>query len=151
MYRKIPIQMAACMSLIWTNLPAVAFQVNLQSKVMVAYDQAMPGDVFKQLAQGLKRELVLDESVSRDVTVFGRNTTYQTAFDAICEDIGCRWRMDARKIIIEPVVRREEWPGLLSRSIPLKSGLGDRLDSSMRFVSVPLQRALQDVLGSTKV
>ena len=151
MNRMIPIQIAICILVGRTNLPAAAFQANLQGKVMVSWDQANPSDAFGQLARGLKCELILDKSVSRGVTMFGRNTTYQTTLDAICEDIGCRWRMDASKIIIEPVTEREEWPGLMSRSIPLKGGLDSRLDSSMRFVNAPLPRVLQDVFGSAKV
>ena len=140
----------SCVFLSSSSILCAAYQANEQSTVQLSYDEAMTAPVFWGLARLLECGLSLDQEVTRPVSIVASKVSLQSALDGICEDIGCRWRLVGGQLIVEP--RPAGTPsGLLTRSAPLNTGLDNRLNSPMLFVSVPLKRALLDVFSSAGV
>jgi hypothetical protein len=136
--------MLICFALAWS-------QVDPSKKVMITFSEAMPHDVFGALGRGMNYVVSLDQKVvTRPVTILGRLLTQQTALDAICESIDCRWHAENGRLLVEPLSEGET-SGLRSRSTELKSGLDERLPSNMRFEKVPLKQVLEDVFTSQRV
>ena len=46
--------------------------------------------------------LQLDPKLTGSVTMELRNVTAETALRAVCESVGCRWRLDQGRLIVEP-------------------------------------------------
>jgi TonB family protein len=80
--------------------PAQA-QSPLQSRVSLSYQGAPAGPVFQALAEDLGYRLRLDPKVAGAVTLDVRNVTAETVLRAICESIGCRWRVEASTLHVE--------------------------------------------------
>ncbi len=146
---RIPAYLACAFVCSSCFLFAVA-QSNEQRTVQLSFDEATNLPVFKVLAGLLNCDLALDQRVTHPVSILAQKVSPQSALDGICEDIGCRWRSAEGHLTVEP--RPTGTPStLLSHSAPLSAGLDARLNSGMRFESVPLKRALLDVLRSAGV
>jgi hypothetical protein len=144
------LRILSCMFLILISLGTVWPQSNLDRRVSIAFDRASPSDVFRVLAKSLDCELSLDQEVKQMVTVLLNNVTRQTALDAICESVNCRWRIESGRLIIGPLAKAEA-SVLTSRLVPLKSGLEKRLPFNMRFESVPVKAVLEDCFKLARV
>jgi hypothetical protein len=57
--------------------------------------------VFQPLAKSLGYELTLDPTLRALVSIQVDNVTAQTALNALCESIGCKWRQDGRRLIVD--------------------------------------------------
>ena len=148
--KRMTLRILSCLFFILISVGTVWSQQNLQRKVSIAFDGAHPSDVFLVLAKSLDCELSLDQEVKQMVTVLVSNVTLQTALDAISESVGCRWRIESGRLIIEPLAKAET-SVLTSRLIPLKNGLERRLPLNLRFESVPVRLVLQDVFKQARV
>jgi len=147
---RIALRTLRCMFLILISLSTVWSQSSLHGRVSIAFDRATPSDVFRLLAESLDCELSLDQKVKQVVTVQVSDVTRQTALDAICISVGCRWRIESGRLIIEPL-EKAETSVLTSRLIPLKNGLEKRLRLNTRFESVPVKIVLEDVFKQARV
>lgn len=58
-------------------------------------------DVFPALAKSLGYELVFDDRLRAFLTFQVENITAETALTAICESVGCRWRRDGARLVVE--------------------------------------------------
>lgn len=76
-------------------------QSPLQRRISVTYQGATAASVFQALADVLGYRLQLDGKVSGAVTLDVRNVSMETALRAVCESIGCRWRIEAGALIVE--------------------------------------------------
>jgi hypothetical protein len=56
--------------------------------------------VFPAFAKSLGYELSLDPALRALVTIEVRNVTAATALNAICESIGCRWRLEGTRLVV---------------------------------------------------
>ena len=147
---RIAVRTLRCVFLMLISLGTAWSQSSLHGRVSIAFDGAHSSDVFQVLAKSLDCELSLDQKVKQVVTVLLSNVTRQTALDAICLSVGCHWRIESGRLIIEPLAKAET-SVLTSRLIPLKNGLERRLPLNMRFESVPLRMVLDDVFKQAQV
>lgn len=79
----------------------VQAQSPLQQRISVTYQGASADSVFQALAEVLSFRLQLDGKVSGTVTLDVRNVSVETVLRAVCESIGCRWRIDKGTLIVD--------------------------------------------------
>ena len=60
-----------------------------------------PPQVLRKLAQSLGCGLSLDPQVRAPVTLRVSNVTAETALNAVCDSVGCRWRIDGAQLRVE--------------------------------------------------
>jgi len=80
---------------------AALAQSPLQLRMSLTYRGTPAGQVFHALADVLGYRLQLDSKVTGAVTLDVRNVTTETVLRAICESIGCRWRVDAGTLVVD--------------------------------------------------
>jgi TonB family protein len=85
-------------ALLWTG--SLQAQNPLQRRISVTYQGATPASVFQAIADVLGHRLQLDGKVSGSVTLDVRNVSVETALRAVCESIGCRWRIDNGALVV---------------------------------------------------
>lgn len=76
-------------------------QSPLQQRISVTYQGATPASVFQAIADVLGHRLQLDGKVSGSVTLDVRNVSAETALRAVCESIGCRWRVENGVLVVD--------------------------------------------------
>ena len=79
----------------------VQAQSPLQRRISVTYQGEAPASVFKAFADVLGYRLRLDGTVGGTVTLDVRNVSVETALRAVCESIGCRWRIDSGMLVVD--------------------------------------------------
>ena len=80
---------------------ALAAQQPLQQRISVTYQGAAPSSVFQALADVLRVRLQLDGKVNGTVTLDVRNVSVETVLRAVCESIGCRWRVESGTLVVD--------------------------------------------------
>lgn len=80
---------------------AVQAQSSLQLRMSLSYEGAPARQVFEAISDVLGYRLQMDERVTGAVTLNVRNVTAETVLRAICESIGCRWRIDAGTLDVD--------------------------------------------------
>lgn len=79
-----------------------AAQKNLaRERVSLLFKDTPVTQVMPALAKSLGYEITLDPTLRAMVTLQVENVTAQTALNAICESIGCRWRQQGNQLIVE--------------------------------------------------
>jgi len=80
----------------------VAAQKDLaRERVSLLFKDTPVTNVLPALAKSLGYEISLDPALRAMVTLQVENVTAQTALNAICESIGCRWRQQGNRLIVE--------------------------------------------------
>ena len=79
----------------------VQAQGPLQQRMSVTYQGAAASSVFQAVANVLGVRLQLDAAVSGTVTLDVRNVSIETVLRAVCESIGCRWRIDKGTLVVD--------------------------------------------------
>ncbi len=72
-----------------------------RERVQLLFKEVPVTQVLPALAKSLGYELQLDPSLRALVTIEVENVTAETALNAICESIGCRWRREGTRLIVE--------------------------------------------------
>jgi TonB family protein len=76
-------------------------QQPLQQRISVTYQGATSLSVFQAIADVLHVRLQLDGKVDGAVTLDVRNVSVETVLRAVCESIGCRWRVESGALVVE--------------------------------------------------
>jgi TonB family protein len=76
-------------------------RVNLDRRISMDVKGVAPRRAFEMIARAVKCTLALDPKVTRPLTIRVTKITTRTALDAVCESIGCRWRLDGRTLRVE--------------------------------------------------
>ena len=79
----------------------VQAQAPLQQRMSVTYQGAAASSVLQVVANVLGVRLELDAAISGTVTLDVRNVSIETVLRAVCESIGCRWRMDKGTLVVD--------------------------------------------------
>ena len=140
---------ACCMFCVLADLALAASQAG-PSRSIIAFENAPPIDVLKQMASMLNCELVLDDRVTGKITVMAGNVPRLTALDLICASIDARCEIQGGILTVSPLAKNET-PQLILRSKPYTGGLDMGLPSGLRFENVPPGRAMVDVFRSAGV
>lgn len=72
-----------------------------RERVQLLFKEVPIAEVLPALAKSLGYELQLDPSLRAPVTIEVENVTAETALNAICESIGCRWRREGNRLVVE--------------------------------------------------
>jgi TonB family protein len=80
---------------------AVAQKNLARERVSLLFKEMPVEQVLPALARSLGYEISLDPALRALVTLQVENVTAQTALNAICESIGCRWRVHGNRLIVE--------------------------------------------------
>jgi TonB family protein len=81
---------------------AAAQQKDLaRERVRLLFKEVPVTQVLPAFAKSLGYELLLDPTLRALVTIEVENVTAETALNAICESIGCRWRRDGARLVVE--------------------------------------------------
>lgn len=72
-----------------------------RERVQLLFRAVPVTQVFPALAKSLGYELSLDPALRALVTIEVENVTAATALNAICESIGCRWRLEGARLVID--------------------------------------------------
>jgi TonB family protein len=71
-----------------------------RERVELLFRDVPVAQVFPALAKSLGYELSLDPALRALVTIEVKNVTAATALNAICESIGCRWRLEGTRLVV---------------------------------------------------
>ena len=77
-------------------------QEALKGRLSVSYHGDPVGTVLQALATVIGARLQLDPKVTGGVTLELRNVSAETVLRAVCEGMGCRWRLDQGSLVVEP-------------------------------------------------
>lgn len=97
-------------ALLGTGLVPTAAADTLDRHIDLAVEEAASEEILTLFAQILECELAADPVVSGEVTMRLDNVRVRTVLSAVCDTLGCRWRVTGGKpcrLVIEP---REESP-----------------------------------------
>jgi TonB family protein len=94
------ISCALVISLEWGPAAAQA-QQPLALRMSLTYQGAAVASVFEALASVLGCRLQMDPRVAGSVTLEVRNVTAETVIRAVCESVGCRWRLDKGVLVVD--------------------------------------------------
>jgi TonB family protein len=72
-----------------------------RERVSLLFKDTPVTKVIPALAKSLGYEITLDPTLRAMVTLQVENVTAQTALNAICESIGCKWRQQGNQLIVE--------------------------------------------------
>ena len=138
-----------------TGIAALAFlfvsasawsQTDLGKRVSIDVNSVAPQEVFGSLARSLGCEASVDPAVQQPVTLRVVDVSARTALSAICESIGCRYRLDGNKLVIEPLLPKTQEKVVTAR---IKADrlqiLKKPLPQGLRFENVPLSSVLKAV------
>jgi type II secretory pathway component GspD/PulD (secretin) len=76
-------------------------ELTLDSRGSFAFRQATAAKVFTFAAQSLKLEAVVDQSLKGNVSIELNGVSLRTLLNTACESLGCRWRVDGGKLIVD--------------------------------------------------
>ena len=120
-------------------------ELTLDSRGSFAFRQATATKVFTFAAQSLKLEATVDQSLKGNVSIELNGVSLRTLLNTACESLGCRWRVDGGKLIVD----RDE--ALQPRSLEADEA-GERfvnavnvLIPSIRLANEPLRSAVRIV------
>ncbi len=165
-----------------TGITALAFlciatsawaQTDLAKRVSIDVNMVSPQEVFGLLASSLDCEVSVDPGVQRLVTLRVVNVTGRTALSVICESIGCQYRLEGKRLVIEPLRQKAKGGGLKSgitteqvrqarieadqllqsRMTPeqLLQNMKKRLPQGLRFENAPLSSVLEAISKASGV
>ncbi len=72
-----------------------------RERVSLQFKDTPIAQVIPALAKSLGYELTLDPSLRAFLTLQVENVTAQTALTAICDSVGCRWRVEGNRLIVD--------------------------------------------------
>jgi hypothetical protein len=96
--RTSPIAVWTALSLLVVATAVPAFAATsvsaLQERIDLDLKDASAADTLKMLARVIEAQLELDPAVTGEVTITLYNVSARTALTAVCEGLGCRWRVE---------------------------------------------------------
>ena len=96
-------------------------QSPLQQRISVTYQGATAPSVFHARAEVLGFRLQLDGRVTGAVVLDVRRVSVETVLRAVCESIGCRWRVEKDTLVVDPDAGAVK--GVLIRTSRSRSGI----------------------------
>jgi len=81
--------------------PVVGAQSNLDARMSVSYDRGRVDTAFDYLARFLKLEPRVDPALQGTLTLVLEDAKVRTLLDAMCDSLGCRWRIEGTTLIID--------------------------------------------------
>jgi TonB family protein len=93
--------LVAILSILSFASDAAAQKDLARERVTLLFKDIPVAQVFQPLARSLGYELTLDPTLRALVSIQVDNVTAQTALNALCEGIGCRWRQDGKRLIVD--------------------------------------------------
>lgn len=97
-----PIALSTILSLCVAVSTASAFAATsspvLEERIDLDLEDAAAEDILTMFAQVTGAELELDPAVTGTVTITLHNVTARTALTAVCEGLGCRWRLETGEL-----------------------------------------------------
>jgi hypothetical protein len=125
----------ACPHAAWSQEP-------LDQRTTLAFDSVVPATVFKFIAQTRGYEPVIDPALQQKVSLRLENVRYRVALDALCDSVGCRWRLDGKKLVVE-ALRPEPTTGVSFGSEEHLAPLRRVVPAGTRFENVTFGAALE--------
>lgn len=113
--------------------PAAA-QPALDERISLELKDAEVDQVLGSFGAILKREARIDPEIAGTLSIELHNVRLETALQAVCESVGCVWRMDARTLRFAPDpdhVPPKGRPGVAAKPSPAPGGLEDLIDISL--------------------
>jgi TonB family protein len=108
----------------------------LERRVSVDVNKVTPVQALGMVARAMGVTLVLDPDVSERVTMRIARITTRTALDAICQSIGCSWRLDGQALHVD------DKPMETDSVRRLGEAFRKPLPSSFKFDRAPLRDVL---------
>ena len=113
-------------------------QPPLERRLSIDVNGVAPRQVLESIARAADCTLALDPNVTRRVTMRVSRITVRTALDAVCESIGCAWKVEKGSLRVDAQAGR----GVDERLDRLKQRVERRLPPSMKFEGIPLREVL---------
>lgn len=147
--------LCACLVVLAAAPDGAAQKALAKERVTVTFNTLPVAPVFTGLARSLGYEVSVDANLRALVTFQAENVTAQTVLTAICESVGCRWRLDGKRLIVEAIrdeiaiVRdRPDQVGLTGSGGTSRSkvlGLDDELPFDITWSPIDLRAALSSL------
>jgi hypothetical protein len=132
-------------------------EIHLEQRIDLNVTDADAGKLFQTLGQltGARIDLEPQFQAARSISIRLDNVTVATALNAVCESIGCRWRLKDGAIVIGPMrarERRESRAGDLEARIDLRvtdTDLHGVMQAMAQILGVELE--YDDALAKAKI
>lgn len=90
--------LSLCVAVSTTPAFAATSSPVLEERIDLDLEDAAAEDILTMFAQVTGAELELDPAVTGTVTITLHNVTARTALTAVCEGLGCRWRLETGEL-----------------------------------------------------
>ena len=120
-------------------------QTDLDKRISIDVNTVAPREVFDSIARSLNCEAAVDPAVQQTVSLRVVNVRARTALSAICESISCQYRLEGKKLVIEPLRPNAKNAVAASRtqSEQLLQKFKKVLPQGLHFENAPLSRVLE--------
>jgi type II secretory pathway component GspD/PulD (secretin) len=115
--------------------PPVQAQPELDERLSLELEDADVREVLESFGTILEREVDIASEIEGKVSIEVHNVRLETALDALCDTAGCRWRMDARRLLFSPDPNYVP-PRPIPAPQPSPAGLDERIDIDMKDADV---------------
>ncbi|MDO8836154.1 MAG: hypothetical protein Q7V01_11185 [Vicinamibacterales bacterium] len=140
-----------CLAMLAVATNSAAQKDLARERVTVQFSAVAVADVFPAMARSLGYDISADPNLRALVTFQAENVTAHTVLTAICESVGCRWRLEGNRMIVEALkeeitilrTRAEQirFSGTVGMSLPSVRGLDDELPFDITWSPMDLHAA----------
>ncbi len=144
--------LCACLLVVTVTHEGAAQKALAKERVTVTFNTLPVAPVFTALGRSLGYDVSVDPNLRALVTFQAENVTAQTVLSAICESVGCRWRLEGNRLIVEALkeeitILRDRTDhvrltGAVGVSAPAARGLDDELPFDITWSPIDLRAAL---------
>ena len=127
----------------WSQ-PASTDDPLLGQRVSFSFAQTEVTAVLKFLAQARGLEPVIDPGLTQKVSFRLEHVTLRTALDALCDSVGCRWRLDGKRLVFVALPSDASRTASSTDEDPL-APLRILVPAGTQFTGVPLSSALRSL------
>lgn len=110
-------------------------QPELDERISLELKEADIQPVLESFGSILEREVEVDPAIDGTISIELHNVRVETALDAVCESVGCLWKMDARRLRMTPDPDHEP-PKPRPQPQPTPAGLDEPIDISLKDADV---------------
>lgn len=142
----------ACLAVLAVATNSAAQKDLGRERVTVQFSAVAVADVFPAMARSLGYDISMDSNLRALVTFHAENVKAQTALTAICESVGCQWRLEGNRLIVEAIkeeitilrnrAEQVRLSGTVGMSLPSVRGLDDELPFDITWSPMDLHAAL---------
>jgi len=118
----------------------VRAQANLDGRISIGCSGFLPAQLIGLLWHGTDLQVTVDPVLKRPISITLEDVTLRMALDASCDSIGCRWRTEGNRLVVEALPpdpsRGKTW---------IVASSGRTMPSGRQFEKTPVRDVLDAI------